>query len=132
MSAADWSDIRRRAAAAREFTAQIEHVTFQLRTPTSFEAELAAAESQGVNSSHTLARAKRLLVQRAVVGWSGLLMRDVLTVPDGWSETEALQYDEHAVDLLLDAQPAWAGTLWDALMARMEQQTRRLEDAAKN
>lgn len=128
MSEVDWADIRRKARASREFTAEAGHASFTLRTPTAFEAEVAAAESQGSNSSHTLALAKRLLLQRAIVGWSGVQFADVL--PDG--VPEPAPWDAGAVDLLLDAQPTWAGQLWDALMHRMEEQAQRLEASAKN
>jgi len=128
MTGVDWADIRRKARASREFSTQAGHGSFTLRTPTAFEAELAAAESQGSNSSHTLARAKRLLLQRAIVGWSGVLLCDLLP----GLEAEPAPWDADAAELLLDAQPAWAGLLWDALMQRMERQAQRLEDGAKN
>jgi hypothetical protein len=131
-------DIRRQALAAREFQKVIEHVTFTLRLPTRYEVTLAARRSaaRGAtldgstdNDPAHLLILERLLLEQAVVRWSGLRLRNVL--PDEATD-EDITHSSGAVPLLLDAQPDWARELGVALFDRMAQRRERQDTAAKN
>lgn len=130
----DINDLKRRAQALREITAQVGPAdaprTVTLRKPTRLEAKLAAVRC-GVGSGGVAAtlRMERDLLAGAVVGWQGVTLADVLT--DG-SATEPLAYHAEAVPLLLDAQPDWEEALGAALFAAMVADERADEASEKN
>lgn len=134
-------DIRRHALAAREFQRVIEHATFTLRLSTRFEVTVAArrsgarlagvgGEPEQADPAHLLIL-ERLLLEQAVVRWSGLRLRDVLPEHDT-SADDDLPHSAAAVPLLLDAQPDWARELGIALFDRMAQRREAQDTAAKN
>jgi hypothetical protein len=87
-----------------------------------------AATLEGDDPAHLLIL-ERLLVEGAIVRWSGLRLQDVL--PDE-PAGEELPHSADAVGLLLDAQPDWARELGIALFDRMAQRRDQQDTAAKN
>jgi hypothetical protein len=129
----DWADIARRAAAAREFTHEVDGRRFTLRLPTHDEMRISVLShgTPGVNTDVGLAAWERIgreLIERAVVGWSGVRFSDLLP-----GETdEPLEWAAEGVPLLLDAQPQWCLSLRAALMKGITDRAARIETAQKN
>lgn len=125
----DLDDIRRQALAAREFQRVIEHATFTLRIPTRHETTLAIRRAGPLEDEARLLVAERLLLEGAIVRWSGVRVRDVLP---GHELAEDLAYDRSAVGLLLDAQPDWARELGLAMVDHMAARNAAQDTAEKN
>jgi hypothetical protein len=129
-------DIARNALAAREFQIATGHAHYTLRLPTRYEITLAASRAQasadepGAKDPAHLLILERLLLERAVVRWTGVHVRDVL--PEHEAADEPLPFEPRAVPLLLDAQPDLARDLSLALFDRMAQRREAGDTAAKN
>lgn len=132
----DLYDLKRLALAAREFAVVVgaepaRHIT--LRVPTQHQLVLVARRS-GLQSiaDDTAAHLVfyRGLLLLAIVGWHGVCIADVL--PDHPQAAEPLEFDPAAVELWVDAHPAWEAELSDALMARMTERKQVQDTAAKN
>jgi hypothetical protein len=124
--------IARKARAAREFEHAAGPAKFNLRVPTKLESSIAFAESLGERRRRDAAsslRFERALLLLAVVGWSGVSVRDVL--PEHAGEDE-FAFEPGAAELLFDAQPEWEGELMQALMQRIAQRQAVEDTAAKN
>jgi len=129
----DIADIQRRAAAAREFEHAVGERRFRLRIPTAHEAQVEMLRAGGGNPSSemvALAVMHRALVERAVIGWSGVTTADLL--PEESAATETVEYAPVLVPLLLDAQPTLALDLAEVLVQRTAARTARIEAARKN
>lgn len=122
-------DIRRHALAAREFQKVIEHATFTLRIPTRHETQLAIRRGGPSDDVARLLVAERLLLEGALVRWSGVRVQDVLADHEF---AEDLPHEPAAVPLLLDAQPDWAHQLGVALMDAMASRQAAQDTAEKN
>lgn len=129
----DLADIKRQAEAAREFEHPFGAFTFQLRLPTPFEAECAAA-GQGFTRRATgdvVVRAQRALTEVAIIGWRGLTVRDILGEHKHGDDEFA--YEPDAVPLLLDERSDIAQELWlKALLPKLEARNQAKEATAKN
>jgi hypothetical protein len=133
----DLADLKRLATAAREFSVQVgaadapRHIT--LRVPTQHELVVSARRS-GIESIESDRAAMlvmtRALVLQAMVGFSGVVVGDVL--PDHPQAADALPCEPGAAELVLDAQPEWAKTLSDALMERLALRREQKDTAQKN
>lgn len=129
MSEVDWSAIRMRARAAREFRVTVESACITLLTPTAHETEMAAMESDVPHKPKAAMVAfKRLMLERAIVGWAGVTLAHLLA--DG--SDDPAPFEASAIPMLLDARPAWAKTMWDELLGRIEQRNQATQAAAKN
>lgn len=126
------ADLKRRANAARQFDAPIEgtDVVISMRAPTTHEAMVAYMECGGGKKAAQQARWQRALLVLAIVGWRGVCVRHVLPgAPEGG---DALEFEEGAADLVLDAQAGWFEPLMAALLPRMEARDAAKDTAAKN
>lgn len=127
-------DIRRQALAAREFPVVIEHatrvITCTLRIPTRHETRVALQRAGPADDAARLLVAERLLLEGALVAWSGVRVCDVLAEHD--PADLQMPFDRGAVPLLLDAQPAWASALGLQLVDRMAQRNAAQDTATKN
>lgn len=125
----DFADIKRCAEAAREFQAEVGGLQFTLRLPTQHEVEVEASRvrlHEGDADPAMLLRLRRLLVQRAVVAWSGVTAEHLAP----GCGAEAVDISPAAVGLLLDAR----SDVTDLLYARfVQERAARLEkqDAAE-
>jgi hypothetical protein len=132
MSAADVERLVAAATRAREFThALAGHQVKQivLRVPTPHELELAtAARAEGDAGAVQFFRA---LLEQCIVGWSNIVEADLVPgTPD--EPAPPLPFDRALVPLLLDAQPAEAVAMRDALLEKLAQRAGRAEAARKN
>lgn len=127
----DLEYIRRKALAARQFECAAGPATFTLRLPTKLESSIAyaGANSAGKADSSAGLRFERALALLAVVGWSGVLVRHVLTKHQG---DEPFAFEPGAAELLFDAQPEWEGVLLQALMSRVAERQAVEDTATKN
>lgn len=124
------SEIKRQAQAAREFTHTVDAATFTLRMPTRFEGQLAARECERGERHEVYAlRVERRLLLSAVVGWSGVLVKDVLP---GHPNDDALVFEPGAVEALADARPGVFAVLGKELFTRMAAASALQEAAEKN
>jgi len=128
----DLADIRRKAQAARQFDHAIGVAGFTLRVPTKLESSIAwsqsVAQSRQGGGEHHL-RWHRELLTLAVVGWSGVMVRDVLPTCE---VAEALVLEPGAAELLFDAQPAWEEQLLTALLEHLAKRSAVEDTAEKN
>lgn len=131
----DFSDIKRLATAAREFSVAVgpasapRHIT--LRLPTHHESVLAARRSglhQGELDSAMHVVLQRSLLLASIVAWSGVLITDVLK--DHAQPSEPLMLEPGAAELLLDSHPEWEAELGAQLLERMAKR-RDLQDTAE-
>lgn len=133
----DLADLKRLATAAREFSVAVgpdaaqRHIT--LRIPTEYELTLAARRAgmhQATDDVTATIMLERTLLCDCVVAWSGVVIGDVLPTSD--QAAQPLVHEHGAVPLVLDAQPAWATSLWVALVERMAKRKELKDTAAKN
>jgi hypothetical protein len=133
----DFSDIKRLATAAREFSVAVgpgsapRHIT--LRLPTHHESVLAARRSglhhmELDSASHVVLQ--RTLLLAAIVAWSGVLVVDVLQ--EHAQAAEPLPLEPGAAELLLDCHPEWETELGAQLLQRMAQRRAVQDTAEKN
>lgn len=129
----DVGDIQRRAAAAREFEHAIGERRFRLRIPTAHEVQVEMLRAGGDDPGRqmvALAVMQRAIMERAIVGWSGVTSADLL--PDETGATDSVEHAPVLVALLLDAQPAVADELTNVLIQRVAERNARIEAARKN
>jgi hypothetical protein len=132
----DLADIKRVAIAAREFTHVFEKdatkVTFTLRLPTPFEAEcVAVGGGVGMRGARdSFVRAQRGITELAIVGWTGMYVRDLL--PGHKHGDDELPFEPAAVSLVLDERRDIAEALWDPLVEKLEARNKAREATAKN
>ena len=128
----DLQTLQARAQAAREFTHSVGEITYTLRTPTQHEALLAAHRTGVVGQPAGAAYMvlMRAVLEAAIVGWQGLRVGHLL--PSDAEAAAPLAYDPGAVPVLLDARPADATALADALSERTLQRAAALDADAKN
>lgn len=119
--------IERIARASREFTDSHDGVTVTIRIPTRHETRAALAQSSSATPEGRLVEAQRSLLLKAIVAWSGVLVRHL--VPDVPEETP-VDHAPLAVQILLDAQPDWADRWQDLLAGRMAER-RQMEETAE-
>ena len=131
------SDLKRLFTAAREISVQVgssdapRHIT--VRIPTAHELTLATCRSgmRGVtDDAAATALLERTLLTSSVVAWSGVLVGDVL--PDLPQAAEPLACEPGAAELLFDAQPEWAKTVWNGLLDNLARRRAVQDTAAKN
>ena len=126
-------DIRRNALAARQFTVVVGECSFTLRAPTRHEASVAynrVGQHAGAPDTAAMVRWQRAVLVPAVVGWQGVLLQHVL--PNEPGGTEPLPWEPGAVELVLDAQPAWDDQLTHALLDHIAKRRAVEDTAAKN
>lgn len=133
----DALEIQERVLRAREFRHPVANgrVTATLRVPTPHEAEVAAVSFAGTRQGFV--QAQRLVLEQALVGWSGVTTADLL--PPGAREGVSLEelqaavpYHAALVPVLLDAEPKWAREWWAKLLERIEARNKARDTAAKN
>ena len=127
----DLDYIARHAQAAREFTHAIGPVTFTLRVPTKLESSIAYTQAHTAAGRDGSAgvRFERALVVTVITGWSGVLVRHVLTAHAG---DDPLAFEPRAAAVLFDSQPEWEAGLLQALMTRVAERQAIEDTAAKN
>ena len=128
----DLADIQRLAIAARQFQAEplaAGRVNATLQIPTRHEVKLEMRRAGGNDDAGSLVILERAMLQGFLVGWSGVLIKDVLP---GHPNDDALPFEPAAVPLLLDAQPEWADAWSVQLFARMRAYREQQETAEKN
>lgn len=133
----DLEDIKRQALAARQFDVTVGPESapryISLRLPTRHEVVIASRRA-GLHrmaddqAAHVVLQ--RALLQAAVIGWSRVTVGDVL--PDSPAADELLPHEPGAVELLLDAKPAWDERLGAELWTRLAERKASWESAAKN
>lgn len=129
----DIVDLQRRAAAAREFEHSIGERRFRLRLPTTHEVQIEILRAGGGEPGKeqvALALMQRSVLERSIVGWSGVTTGDML--PGEPVEYETVDYVPVLVPLLLDAQPEILRELTEALVAKAAERNARIEAARKN
>lgn len=128
----DLQALQARALAAREFSHTVADVDYRLRVPTQHEALLAAHRTGVVGNAQGAAYLvlMRAVLEAAIIGWQGLRVGHV--VPGGDDADTPLPWSAEAVPLVLDARPADAQALADAMGAQMVQRAAALEADAKN
>lgn len=128
----DADEIRARALKSREVTVDVEGRSFMLRVPTMHEIQLgqrsASRLSASLGENATELVLQRLLVESAVIGWSGIMVRDVLAEEGD----EPLAFAPTLVDVVLDAQPRWALLLGAELYERIVARSSAAAEDAKN
>lgn len=128
----DAADLRTRRDKALEFQHVDGERSLTLRVPTRTELREAMLRNnllgRGENAL-VLALLQHYLLQRHVVGWQGVRMRDVLP---GSADTAPLPWSAEAVALYLDANPEHEAALGTELLARAQTRNQKLEEDAKN
>lgn len=131
------SDLKRLFTAAREISVQVgtadapRHIT--VRLPTQHELTLATCRSgmrAAADDGAATALLERMLLTSSVVAWSGVVLGDVL--PDLPQAAEPLACEAGAAELLFDAQPEWARTVWSALLDNLAKRRAVQDTAEKN
>ena len=130
----DLAEIQRAAAAAREFTIDIDGATFWLRLPTRLDSRIALARVLAANAGEQDNDVLAILVEReslrqAVVGWSDVPLRWVLVDAPA---NEFCVLTRASVELLLDERPTVAERLGRELFARLRAFNEIRDTAAKN
>jgi hypothetical protein len=129
----DNAEIQRRAAAAREFEHVVGSRTFRVRIPTTHEVQvelLRAGAGQRGHEHAALAIMGRAVLERGIVGWSGVTTADLLPGED--VDVQVAEYAPALVALLLDAQPELERKLTDALTEKTSARNAQIEAARKN
>lgn len=130
------ADLQARALKAREFTHVIGERSLTLRTPTRHDVRQTLHTQRlldGGGSLMALQLLQHALLLRAVVGWTGLRVRDVLPGAEANADDAApLPWSPEAVALYLDAQPDDADALGAELFARANVRNAAIEEDAKN
>ena len=124
-------DIRRKAAAARQFTHEVGGASFTLRAPTKIESSVLytrVAVVDGGSDRAAMIRWQRAMLLQAIVGWSGVMLRHVLPDADG----SVMAFEPGAAEVLLDAQPDWEESLTAALLDHLAKRRAVEDTAAKN
>jgi hypothetical protein len=127
----DIADLRRKALAARELTVEVGQARFTLRLPTQHEVELESLRTRVHEPDSSAARNSlltRRLLQRAVVGWSGVTTAQL--APDAGHEPA--DHAPELVELLLDHDLDTAQRLLDAFIEAFNRRREAREAAAKN
>ena len=132
MSAAD---LAARLEAARRFTVELDGaVVLTLRQPTEHESSCLYLEA-GAPAASQWMRWQRLLVERALVGWSGVTEATFAADVPGHAAVVTppeVAFDAALVPALLDARPEWFKGLIAALLARMAAARATREAASGN
>jgi hypothetical protein len=128
----DLQTLQQRALAAREIGHSVGGIDYRLRVPTKHEVQVAAYRAGVANKSDAAAYVvlMRSVLQAAIIGWQGARVGHV--VSGGDDAATPLPWSVDAVPLLLDARPAHAEALTDALNAGIAQREAALEADAKN
>lgn len=124
----DAAQLAQRARERAQFTHAVGAAQFTLRVPPRHQAEVAAAHFRGLPDDVATVRASRMLLEQAIVGWSGVLERHF---DDELPEVEQ-PYSAAHVALLLDAQPAIEQALRAVFIEQCARRWQQLEDARKN
>lgn len=127
----DLADIKRKAAAARQFTLTVDGRSFTLQLPTQHEIEVEAVRARlhdGDTDPAQLTVIRRRLLERGVVAWAGVTCEHL--APGGG--TDAADVSPDAVALLLDAEPALASQLDGDFVARLAERNAKRAEAEKN
>lgn len=127
----DIADLRRKQLASREFTVTVGAASYTLRLPTQHEKQVQAMRARGTEPDADAAMSAlllRLLLERAVVGWSGVVASQL--VPGAGADV--VDFAPDAVPLLLDGDPDTALALTDAFVRRENERNNRVDAAAKN
>jgi len=126
----DAAEIARRAQAAREFTAEVGGRNFTLRLPTAHESAVAYVRNVpgGTADGAAWVLVQRYTLERAIVGWSGVKLADLLPNAD----EEDQPWAAALVPVLLDAHPQWERELSDGLLERMADRAKAMESDRKN
>ena len=130
----DISDLKRQAQSQREFAVALGPRSITLRAPTHYESLLAASRAGAyvgdAKQDRLVSQIKlqRELLQLAIVGWSGVLVSDVLAT----DLNDPLDHSPDAVVLLLDAQPEWEAELGAELLAKLAARRLMKDTAEKN
>ena len=127
----DFADIKRKALAAREFTAEVGVKSFTVRLPTPHE--LAVEVERARLRGGTLDPAQfivvwRVLLERGVVGWSGVTCEDLAP----GAGPEPADVSAEAVALLLDADADLQGKLYEQFVTRLVERNTKRAEAEKN
>lgn len=121
------------AAKAREFAHTLAAgKTVVVRVPTSHELEVSsAARPDGAEGALVFFRQ---VLERCIVGWDGITEADLIGDAGAEADTDSapVAYSPALVPLLLDAWPAAAADLRDALIERLDARQARAESARKN
>ena len=127
----DFDDIKRQQLAARQFSVSAGHATFTLQIPTEFEKRLSYLTESGGRKfdSVTMIKVQRSMLLRAIVGWSGVQVKDAL--PD-FAGDDTFAFEAGAAEVLMDAQTEWEETLSTALFERITSDKAAKDTAAKN
>lgn len=136
----DWKEIERRAEAALRVEVPVDGGrSFTLRLPTRHDKHKAmaavapdifAAETARELTAEEKIDIARVLLERAVVGWQGVKLGDLL--PDEASGEEPLPWSRAAVPLLLAMHEDWADALQAAFGEAMRRRSAPLEVDEKN
>ena len=127
----DLADIKRKAAAARQFTLTVDGRSFTLQLPTQHEIEVEAVRARlhdGDTDPAQLTVIRRRLLERGVVAWAGVTCEHL--APGGGTDEADVSPD--AVALLLDAEPALASQLDGDFVARLAERNAKRAEAEKN
>jgi hypothetical protein len=124
--------IKADALAAREFTQTAGECVLTLRAPTRREVRECAHQRRLLSNDAdalVLPLLKHYLLERAIVGWQGVRVRDL--VP-GSADAAPVPWSADAASLYLDANPEHADEMGTELLARVRVRGDQIEDDAKN
>lgn len=126
-------DLAARLEAARRFTFTAGGVVFTLRRPTAHEARLLFVELEEQGGATAPLRFQRSLLERAIVGWSGLSEHHLTGESlDTGAPPVPVPFESAIVPVILDQRPDWESALGPALMSAMADARAGQEAATKN
>lgn len=130
--------LQRRAQAAREYTVPVTDKpepnggpapVLEMRLPTQHESDVIGLRAgMGQRLPEADAQFRRLMLEHACIGWSGITSAHVLAD----AGAEPLPWSPRAVTLVLDAQSEWENRLWRDLVERLAERVAQRESAEKN
>lgn len=126
----DREAILRAAEAARTWSHQTAGRTFTLRAPSQHDVRMTymrLGDKDG-NDPAIMADLTRVLLERAVVGWSGVTENDMIAN----GSDDPVDYHATLVPVMLDAQDEWGKELHKQVQARMTSRNESIESAKKN
>jgi len=127
----DLADIKRKAAAARQFVVEDDGRSFTLQLPTQYEIEVEAVRARlhdGDTDPAQLTVIRRRLLERGIVGWSGVTCEH-LALGGG---PDSADVSPDAAALLLDAEPKLASRLDGEFIERLSERNSKRAEAEKN
>jgi hypothetical protein len=124
----DNEEIRRRSLAARECEHTVYGKTFRLLLPTPTDVQIEMLRAGDDRAAPLVMQ--RAVLERAVIGWSGVMVKDLVSGDD--VENETAEFASMLVPLLFANRPDIYEELAAFLVGRASERNAKLEAARKN